>query len=101
MSICGADQILLSNRAYVKFKARLSSSKFIPANTLIACAGLYRFKGLTNPEQLWAIGFSEAGIQPPLSGEKAIRLGGKKRIKTHFKHKLFKEKAYYLLVLLG
>lgn len=101
MSICGADQILLSNRAYIKFKARLTSSKFIPKNTLIACAGLYRFKGVANPEQLWVLGFNEAGIQPPLSGEKATRLGGKKKIKTHFRHKALKEKAYYLLVLLS
>jgi class 3 adenylate cyclase len=100
MSICTAEQILLSNRAYIKFKARVSSSRHIPKNTLIACVGLYRFKGVSNPEQLWALGFNQASIQPPPSGEKATRLGGNKKIKTHFKHKALKEKAYYLFLIL-
>jgi len=100
MSICGADQILLSNRAYVKFKSRLTSNRHIPKSVLIACAGLYRFKGVSQPEQLWIIGFSQASIQPPPSGEKATRLGGNKKIKTHFKHKALKEKAYFILLML-
>jgi class 3 adenylate cyclase len=97
MSICGPNQILLSNRAYLKFKARLTSNPHIPKNILVVCAGLYRFKGISSPEQIWVLAFSQNDIQSPPSNEKAIRLGGKKKIKTHFKHKLLKEKLFVLL----
>lgn len=97
MSICTSKQILLSNKAYLKFKNRISSSRYIPKNTLIACVGLYKFKGVSNPEQIWALGFCETDIQPPPNGDKAIRLGGKKKIKAHFKNKALKEKISYFL----
>ena len=100
MSICGPNQILLSNRAYLKFKTRITSNPHIPKNVLIACAGLYRFKGITSPEQVWVLAFSQADIQPPSSNEKATRLGGNKKIKTHFKHKMLREKLFFLLTLL-
>lgn len=95
MSICGPNQILLSSKAYKKFKSRITSHKHIPSKTLIACAGLYKFKGVSSPETIWVIGFQESDLQPPPSGEKVKRLGGKKKIKTRLRNKKFVELIKY------
>lgn len=97
MSICGPDQILLSKPAYIKFKERTSSNRFIPKNAKIALAGLYQFKGVKKPEQIFVMGLEEAHIQPPQSGEKVKRLGGAKKIKVRLRNKTIKEIFLWLL----
>lgn len=91
MSICADNQILISYNAYQKYKQRTSSHRMIPNNTLIACVGLYSFKGVKNPEQIYAIGFEQAHLQPPPDGEKAKRIAGKNKIKTRLRNKKIKE----------
>ena len=82
MSICGPNQILLSKSAFLKFKERTKSNRFIPKEAKIALAGLYQFKGVKKPEQVYVMGLEEAHIQPPQSGEKVKRLGGARKIKV-------------------
>jgi len=96
MSICGPDQILLSKPAYIKFKERTSSNRFIPKNAKIALAGLYQFKGVKKPEQIFVMGLEEAHIQPPQSGEKVKRLGGARKIKVSLRNKTIKEVSWWV-----
>jgi class 3 adenylate cyclase len=91
MSLCGPEQILLSHNAYIQFKSRLKNHPNIPAKALCALVGLYKFKGVINPERIYALGLETAHIQPPADSEKARRLGGAKKIKTRLKHKKLKE----------
>jgi class 3 adenylate cyclase len=95
MSLCGPDQILLSQAAYVKFKSRLVAHKYIPSDALAAFVGLYRFKGVAEPEKIYALGTEQIHLQPPENIEKAKRLGGAKKVRTQLKHKKFKEIFYY------
>ena len=95
MSLCGPEQILLSEKAYFKFKSRLNNSNYIPKDSLSALVGLYKFKGVSKPEKIYALGTEEAHLQPPANSEKAKRLGGKNKIKTNLKHKKIKELFQY------
>ena len=97
MSICGPNQILLSKAAYKKFKERTKSSRFIPKNAKIALAGLYSFKGVKNPEQIYVMGLEESHIQPPQSGDKVKRLGGAKKIRVSLRNKTIKEVFWWFL----
>lgn len=97
MSICGENQILLSKNAYLRFKSRTKKSRFIPRDAKVALAGLYQFKGVSNPEQIYVLGTEEAHLQPPPSGEKVKRLGGKRKIKVRLRNKKFKEIVWWLL----
>jgi len=85
LSILGIGLIVL------KFKSRLSNSNYIPKDALSALVGLYKFKGVANPEKIYALGTEESHLQPPLDSEKAKRLGGKNKIRTQLKHKKIKE----------
>lgn len=95
MSLCGPDQILLSEKAYLKFKERLNNHRFIPKDCLCALVGLYKFKGVSKPEKIYALGTEQIHLQPPDNNEKAKRLGGAKKIKTKLKYKKRKELIEY------
>lgn len=97
MSICGPNQILLSKTAYKKFKERTKSNRFIPKNAKIALAGLYKFKGVKSPEQIYVMGLEESHIQPPQSGDKVKRLGGAKKIRVNLRNKTIKEVFWWFL----
>lgn len=97
MSICGEEQILLSKKAYSQFQSRTKKNRFIPKDAKVALAGLYLFKGVSKPEQIYVLGTEEAHLQPPKSGEKVKRLGGKKKIKVRLRNKKLKEIAWWLL----
>lgn len=91
MSICGPDQILLSYNAFKKFKERTKSNRYIPKDAKVALVGLYQFKGVKQPETIYALGTEEKHLQPPPSGEKVKRIGGKKKIKVKLRNKKLKE----------
>ena len=97
MSICGPNQILLSKSAFLKFKERTKSNRFIPKEAKIALAGLYQFKGVKKPEQVYVMGLEEAHIQPPQSGEKVKRLGGARKIKVSLRNKTIKEIFWWVI----
>jgi len=101
MSICGPEQILLTHAAMQKFKERTVSNRFIPKNALSAMVGLYQFKGVSEPIQLWAMGQTEIQLQPPPDGDKVKRLGGAKKIKTRLRNKNLIEKFWWFFYRLG
>lgn len=95
MSLCGPEQILLSKSAYSAFKSRVRHNRFIPKDVLVVMVGLYKFKGVSEPEQLYALGTEQSQIQPPPNSEKAKRIGGSKKIKTRLRQKKIKEIVEY------
>lgn len=95
MSLCSEEQILLSTSAYKHYKQYGHRNRFIPKNALIALVGLYKFKGVAEPEALYAIGQIQLQLQPPPDSEKAKRIGGQKKIKTRLRHKKFSEIFWY------
>lgn len=101
MSLCGKDQILLSKAAYLTFKRRITTHQDIPSNSLVVLVGLYEFKGIKEPELIYAIGTQQSHLQPPQSNEKAKRLGGSKKIKTKLRHKRIKELLVYAYYRIG
>ena len=97
MSICGEEQILMSRQAYIQYKKFGHRSNYIPKKALSALVGLYRFKGVADPEAIYAIGLIQAQLQPPPDGEKAKRIGGAKKIKTRLRDKQIKELFFWAL----
>jgi len=91
MSLCSEEQILLSSAAYSAYKQFGHRNRFIPNNALVALVGLYKFKGVHEPEAIYAIGQIQMQLQPPEDSEKAKRIGGHKKIKTRLKHKKWSE----------
>jgi len=97
MSICGEEQILLSKSAFTQYKKYGHRSMFIPKKAQSALVGLYKFKGVTEPEAIYAIGLIEAQLQPPPSGEKAKRIGGAKKNKTRLRNKTLNEIFWWIM----
>lgn len=97
MSICGEEQILLSRKAYFQYKKHGHRSRFIPGKAQSALVGLYRFKGVSEPEAIYAIGLIQAQLQPPPDGEKAKRIGGAKKIKTRLRNKTINELFWWVI----
>ena len=95
MSICGPEQILISKNAYFVFKQRTKRNRNIPKDAKIALAGLYQFKGVSRPEQIYVLGTIESHMQPPPSGEKVTRIGGKKKIKVRLRNKRIRDIIWY------
>ena len=97
MSLCAEEQILLSSAAYNMYKQTGFKNRYIPKKVLSALVGLYKFKGVKEPESLYAIGLIEMQLQPPKDSEKAKRIGGHKKIKTRLKHKKWIEIFWYFI----
>ena len=97
MSLCSEEQILLSSSAYRIYKELGHRNRFIPQNALVALVGLYKFKGVPEPEALYAIGLIQMQLQPPEDSEKAKRIGGQKKIKTRLKHKKRSEIFWWIV----
>ncbi len=97
MSICGEEQILLSKSAFIQYKKYGHRSAYIPRKALSALVGLYKFKGVAEPESIYAIGLIEAQLQPPSDGEKAKRIGGAKKIRTRLRNKTLREIFWWVL----
>ena len=96
MSLCSEEQILLSKAAYMQFKKFGHRNRYIPQKALSALVGLYQFKGVSEPEAIYAIGLIQEQLQPPPDSEKAKRLGGSKKIKTRLRDKRIKEIIYWI-----
>ncbi len=95
MSICKAKQVLLSKEAF--FKVRNRTNAFTPKNVKYACVGVYKFKGVKTPLEIFAVAVNIEYLQPPPSTEKAKRLGGPKKIKSRARDRKLKEWFFYLL----
>jgi hypothetical protein len=68
----------------------------IKKGTLYACVGLYKFKGVKNPYQIYAIGIETKSLQPPPASEKVKRLGGPKYIKKKARSRTILEWTSYI-----
>lgn len=80
MSLCQAGQVLLTKEAMMRLKGRTNA--FTPKNTRYVCVGMYKFKGVKQPQQIYAVGSDIKSLQPPKGSEKVKRLGGPKYIKS-------------------
>jgi class 3 adenylate cyclase len=87
MSLCQAGQVLLTKEAFVNIKSRTNTRT--PKDTRYACVGMYRFKGVSTPQEVYAVGQSVESLQPPPSSEKVKRLGGPKYIKKRARDRKF------------
>ena len=74
MSVCEAGQVILTRDAMRAVRNRTNPST--PKGTRFACVGLYRFKGVSAPVTLYAVGDTIESLQPPRGNEKAKRVGG-------------------------
>jgi len=79
MSLCGAGQVLLTKEAMEAVRGRTNWAT--PKAARYACVGLYKFKGVREPQVIYAVGETIQSLQPPPGGEKVKRLGGPKKIK--------------------
>lgn len=79
MSLCQAGQVLLTKEAFTNIRSRTNTHT--PKNTRYACVGMYRFKGVSSPQEIYAVGENIKSLQPPPSSEKVKRLGGPKYIR--------------------
>ena len=95
MSLCSAGQVLLTKEAFLEVRGRTNT--YTPKHTRYACVGLYKFKGVREPQVLYAVGLSIESLQPPMSSDKVKRLGGDKKIKSRLRDKKSKELAHYLI----
>ena len=96
MSLCSPEQILISQAAYLQFKKRLTYHKYIPKNALFAFVGLYKFKGVSEPERIYALGTQTSHLQPPPNSEKARKIAGPNQVKTKLRNKKITEILLWL-----
>lgn len=97
MSLCQEKQVLLTKDAFLKLKSMTNISKLIPKGTRTAMVGLYKFKGVKEPQIIYAIGADIERLQPPPSSEKAKRIGGSKKIKSRARDRKIKEWFYWFI----
>ena len=95
MSVCQAGQVLLTKEAFRVIRGR--TNHYTPKDTRYACIGLYGFKGVAEPQVLYAVGQTIESLQPPPSSEKAKRLGGNRKIKSRLRDKKLKEWLWFIL----
>lgn len=94
MSLCSAGQVLLTQQAFSAVRNR--TNHWTPQGTRYVCVGIYKFKGVTEPQVLYAVGETIEVLQPPKDGLKVKRLGGPKRVKSRLRDKKFMEWVTWL-----
>ena len=95
MSLCEAGQVLLTKEAFKVIKNRANPNT--PKGTRYACVGLYKFKGISKPQTIYAVGVNIEALQPPKGNEKAVRIGGPKKIKSRARERKLIEWAWWFL----
>ena len=81
MSLCGSGQVLLTKEAMQNVRSR--TNQFTPKAARYACAGLYKFKGVKEPQVIYTVGETIESLQPPLGNDKVKRVGGPKLSLIH------------------
>lgn len=99
MSICQAGQVLLTKEAKEALTSRLNND--LPKSARVAMVGVYRFKGVREPQQIYAVGIDIKTLQPPPSSEKVKRLGGPKYIKSRARDRKLMEWFSWFMWRLG
>jgi len=95
MSLCGPGQVLLTKEAMQIVKGRTNWAT--PKSTRYACVGLYKFKGVREPQVIYAVGETIQSLQPPPSSDKVKRLGGPKKIKQRARDRSLIEWFWWLV----
>jgi class 3 adenylate cyclase len=93
MSVCQAGQVLLTKEAIIATRSRTSSN--LPKQARYVCVGLYKFKGVSQPQEIYAVGETIKSLQPPPSSEKVKRLGGPKYIRKRARDRKFWDWVVY------
>jgi class 3 adenylate cyclase len=94
MSLCQAGQVLLTEEAFQAVKNR--TNHWTPPKTRYVCVGLYKFKGVAEPQVIYAVGQTIESLQPPPSSEKVKRLGGPKRVRSRARDRRLMEWVAWL-----
>lgn len=94
MSLCQAGQVLLTEEAFQAVKNR--TNHWTPPKTRYVCVGLYKFKGVAEPQVIYAVGQTIESLQPPPSSEKVKRLGGPKRVRSRARDRRLMEWVVWL-----
>ena len=87
MSLCQAGQVLLTKEAMDRVTKR--PDPFTPKTARYACVGLYRFKGVKQAQEIYAVGETIESLQPPQGSDKVKRLGGPKYIQARARDRKF------------
>ena len=95
MSLCQAGQVLLTKEAMSAVKNRLSAK--VPKDTRYVCVGMYKFKGVREPQEIYAVGTTIESLQPPKGSEKVKRLGGPKYIKKRARDRKFMDWFWWVI----
>jgi class 3 adenylate cyclase len=95
MSLCQAKQILLTKEAVINLRKRING--ILPKGTRYVCVGLYRFKGVREPQEVYAVGKTIESLQPPPSSEKVKRIGGPRKIKSRMRDRKLKEHLWWAM----
>lgn len=96
MSLSLGGQVLLTKEA-INSVRRYNSNMHTPKNTRYVCVGLYRFKGVSKPQEIFAVGTTIESLQPPPSSEKVKRIGGPNKIKERMRDKKIKDIIWWIM----
>lgn len=96
MSLCQAGQVLLTEEAFKHIKGRVNG--YTPKGTRYVCVGLYRFKGVREPQTIYAVGVRIESLQPPPGSEKVKRLGGPRKVKSRARDRKIKEWFWWVIM---
>ena len=99
MSLCQAGQVLMTKEAMLSVRHRVNIHT--PKSTRYVCVGMYKFKGVKNPQEVYAVGETIESLQPPPGSDKVKRLGGPKYIKSRIRDRKLKEWFWYFYWRLG
>jgi class 3 adenylate cyclase len=99
MSLCQAGQVLLTKEAMERVRKR--PDPFTPKSTRYACVGVYKFKGVKEAQEIYAVGETIESLQPPKGSEKVKRLGGPKYIRKRARDRKFMDWVVWLYWRLG
>ena len=94
MSLCQAGQVLLTKEAIVATRGRTANK--LPRDARYVCVGVYRFKGVSKPQEIYAVGETIQSLQPPKGSDKVKRLGGPKYIRKKARDRKFKDWASWV-----
>jgi class 3 adenylate cyclase len=94
MSLCQAGQVLLTKEAIVATRGRTANK--LPRDARYVCVGVYRFKGVSKPQEIYAVGETIQSLQPPKGSDKVKRLGGPKYIRKKARDRKFLDWASWV-----
>lgn len=99
MSLCRAGQVLLTQEAMTAIKGRLNLQT--PSDVRYVCVGLYKFKGVKEPQAIYAVGTSIESLQPPPGNDKVKRLGGPNKVRSRVRDMKLKELFWWSMGVLA